>query len=244
MKHRLCLPELGGAAVDDGSVVSLSAEHAHYLGRVLRLKPGNEIGLLDGRGREWRASLIEVAAREASAAIRSLTRREPPPEPLVLVQAWLKGAAMDTVVQKAVELGVTAIWLLQADRSNVKLDERRFANKLTHLNRVILNAVEQCESVWLPELTCLNSLNDLLGRPRCGLILFLDPGQPPLEAGHEPGPVTLVVGPEGGWSDPERHRALTDPSVTGAGLGPLTLRAETAPLAALAAIRQDWGWRR
>jgi len=244
MKHRLCLPGLGGVAADDGTVVTLSAEHAHYLSRVLRLRPGTEVGLLDGRGREWRASLILLAAREASAEILSLTRSEPPPEPLVLVQAWLKGAAMDTVVQKAVELGVTAICPLQADRSNVKLDARRFANKLTHLNRVILSAVEQCESVWLPALTCLNGLNDLLDRPRSGLTLFLDPGQPPLAAGRAPGPVTVVVGPEGGWSDPERHLALADPSVTGAGLGPLTLRAETAPLAALAAIRQDWGWRR
>lgn len=245
MKHRLCLPELGGPAeADDGTAVTLSAEQAHYLGRVLRLQPGDEVGLFDGGGREWRAALVSLSTREAIAEIACLTRSEPPPVPLVLAQAWLKGAAMDTVVQKAVELGVTAIRLLMADRSNVKLDERRFHNKIAHLTRVARSAVEQCESLWLPAFSSVNGLKELLDGPRAGRTVFLDPGQPPLSAGSDPAPITLVVGPEGGWSDSERRLALADPTVTAAGLGRLILRAETAPLAALAAIRQDWGWRR
>lgn len=245
MKHRLCLPDPGGPpAPAEGTTVELTSEQAHYLGRVLRLRPGAEIGLFDGRGREWQASLTHLSARTATAEISSLLRSETPPEPLVLAQAWLKGGAMDTVVQKAVELGVTAIWLLQAERSNVKLDERRFANKLTHMSRVVLGAVAQSESLWLPALEHVDGLPALLSRPRPGRTLFLDPGQPPLSAGAAPAPITLVVGPEGGWSDAERRLALADPTVTPAGLGELILRAETAPLAALAAIRQDWGWRR
>ncbi|MGE0625178.1 MAG: 16S rRNA (uracil(1498)-N(3))-methyltransferase [Pseudomonadales bacterium] len=245
MKHRLCLPALAAVAEPGtGTAVTLSSEQAHYLGRVLRLKPGEEVGLFDGRGREWGARLVSISSREASAEIVCLTRSEPAPEPLVLVQAWLKGSAMDTVVQKAVELGVTGIRLLSADRSNVKLDERRLANKIAHLNRVARSAVEQCESLWLPELSCVNGLRTLLDTPADSRVLFLDPGAPPLSAGSNPAPITLVVGPEGGWSEAERRLALADPAVTAAGLGDLTLRAETAPLAALAAIRQDWGWRR
>lgn len=245
MKHRLCLPDPGGAATPaEGDTIELPGEQAHYLGRVLRLKTGAGIGLFDGRGREWRASLTQLSARAAAIRITGLLRSEAPPEPLVLAQAWLKGGAMDTVVQKAVELGVTAIWLLEAERSNVKLDERRFANKLAHMSRIVMSAVAQSESLWLPALECIDSLQALLDRSRPGRTLFLDPGQPPFSAGGSPTPITLVVGPEGGWSERERLLALADPTVTPAGLGALILRAETAPLAALAAIRQDWGWRR
>ncbi|HEY5647362.1 MAG TPA: RsmE family RNA methyltransferase [Pseudomonadales bacterium] len=245
MKHRLCLPDLGASAEPlPGSTVELTADQAHYLGRVLRLKPGAAVGLFNGRGREWQANLERLANRAASAQITQLLRSEPSPQSLVLAQAWLKGAAMDTVVQKAVELGATAIWLLQAERSNVKLDARRMANKLAHLARVATSALEQCESLWLPGLLTIDGLGELLSRPRPGTTVFLDPGQPPLNVGATPAPMTLVVGPEGGWSDAERRLATGDPTVTPAGLGDLILRAETAPLAALAAIRQTWGWRR
>ncbi len=245
MKHRLYLPDPGGSAdIPAGTIIELSPDQTHYLARVLRLKPGAEVGVFDGCGREWRAMLVRLSAREATVKITELVRTETQPSPLILAQAWLKGSAMDMVVQKAVELGVTAIWLLQTDRCNVKVDDRRLDNKLTHLSRVIASAAEQCESLWLPELVCLDGFNALLDQTRPGRTLFLDPGQPPLEAGSTPAPITVVVGPEGGWSERERIIAMADPTVIATGLGALILRAETVPLAALAAIRQDWGWKR
>ena len=247
MKHRLCLPELGGGdaleAIQPGQAVTLSSEQAHYLRRVLRLKPGAEIGLFDGAGNEWSAELAELSSRVATAVILSIGESEPAPVPLVLVASWLKGNAMDTVVQKSVELGATAIWLLDAARSNYKADRERRANKLGHLERVARSAAEQCETRWLPDIEEIGSLNDLLGIDRPGRTLFLDPGGEPL-ATSAPEPLTVVIGPEGGWSDTERSQVDAAERLEVIGLGTLILRAETAPLAVLAAIRQAWGWQR
>jgi 16S rRNA (uracil1498-N3)-methyltransferase len=244
VKHRLCLPELAERGpLGPGTQITLSTEHAHYLGRVLRLKIGAEIGLFDGAGNEWPAEIVAMESRKAEALVRGDAKHEPAPKPLILVPSWLKGNAMDAVAQKAVELGATAIWLLDADRSNFKADAKRRANKLTHLTRVARSAAEQCETRWLPAIVEVGTLADLLALERPGRTLFLDLGGPPLST-DTPEPLTLVVGPEGGWSDAERALAQDIEGVEVVGLGPLTLRAETAPLAALAAIRHSWGWQR
>lgn len=244
MKHRICLPALSkDGPLAAGTRLDLDRERAHYLGRVLRLSAGADVGLFDGAGNEWQAELTEIDGRRASVTLVGETRSEPAPTPLVLVQSWLKGSAMDTVVQKSVELGATAIWLLDADRSNVKADAGRRANKLAHLERVACSAAEQCETLWLPEISPAGPLSDVLARPRPGRTLFFDLSSPPLTS-EAPEPLTLLIGPEGGWSEPERALARETEGVERVGLGPLTLRAETAPLAVLSSVRQSWGWRR
>jgi 16S rRNA (uracil1498-N3)-methyltransferase len=243
VKHRLCLPELAGSGTEPGRQIDLSREQAHYLGRVLRLAQETEIGLFDGAGTEWCARLTAIDGRRASARLIREERTEPHPKPLVLVQSWLKGSAMDAVVQKSVELGATALWLMDADRSNVRTDARRRAGKLAHLERVARSAAEQCETLWLPELTCRGRLAEVLDLARPGRTLFFDLSSPPL-ATAAPEPLTLLIGPEGGWSEAERALARETEDVEVVGLGPLTLRAETAPLAVLSAVRQSWGWRR
>jgi 16S rRNA (uracil1498-N3)-methyltransferase len=244
VKHRLCLPELTErGALEPGQTVRLSSEHAHYLGRVLRLKSGAQVGLFDGAGNEWPAELNDLSNRAATAVICGATEPEPAPVPLVLVASWLKGNAMDAVVQKSVELGATAVWLLDATRSNYTADTKRRANKLAHLQRVARAAAEQCDTRWLPSVTEVGDLAALLRMHRPGRTLFLDPGGSPLTT-TAPEPLTLVIGPEGGWSDAERDAAGELEGLEVTGLGPLTLRAETAPLAVLAAIRQCWGWQR
>ena len=245
MKHRLCLPELHGMAEKGlGRQIELGRDHAHYLARVLRMKPGVRLTLFDGQGSEWQAAVVSLSQAAASVVVESAARSEPRPAELVLAQAWLKGSAMDTVVQKSVELGVTRIHPVLTERSNVRLDAQRMARKLTHLQRIAVSAAQQCETLWLPAITPLANLSDVLAMDRPGRTLFFDPGQAPPEPGDAPEPLTLLIGPEGGWSDGERALAAADATVHPAGLGPLVLRAETAPLAALAAIRQSWGWRR
>jgi 16S rRNA (uracil1498-N3)-methyltransferase len=194
VKHRLYLPRLAETNPVSGTLFELAPEQAHYLSRVLRLKPDSDLAVFDGQGREW---LARVTAKAALITIIELRCEEPPPTPLILVQSWLKGAAMDRVVQKATELGVTAVWLLSARRSNVKLDERRMASKLSHLVRVAASAAEQCKTLWLPAFDRYEDLSDVLNA---------------------------------------RGSLQT--------LMKLVLRAETAPLAALSAIRHGWGWER
>jgi 16S rRNA (uracil1498-N3)-methyltransferase len=250
VKHRLLTPELKEQPAElDGQPVTLGADQAHYVARVLRLRTGETVALFDGAGREWRATLGTVTGNRADAVIESLARREPAPTPLLLVQAWLKGSAMDTVVQKATELGATGIRLLSSERSAVRHGPERAMRRLNHLQRVAVSATQQCESLWLPELSSCDSLDRALttaatsAATEAPLRIMLDPGRPPLDAGSRQRPLQLLVGPEGGWTDGERRQAV-DAGVTLQGLGELVLRAETVPLAALAAVRHAWGWRR
>jgi 16S rRNA (uracil1498-N3)-methyltransferase len=245
MKHRLLLQDTQ-TPVAIGDLRPIEGDPARYLARVLRLKPGAELGLFDGRGREWLARLTGSSPRRCEAEIIEEIRSEPPPRPLVLVQSWLKGAAMDTVVQKATELGVSALWIIGADRSAFRPDAERSRNKLAHLERVLISAAQQCETLWLPELVVLEDLAAALSRqPEPGTRrIMLEPGQPALVLPDEPCPLMVLVGPEGGWSERERTLAESAGSLMVMGLGELILRAETVPLAVLAAVRHGWGWRR
>lgn len=246
MKQRLYLPELSSiAGVQEAAAQTrLSKEQAHHLSRVLRLRSGAELALFDGQGREWRARLTDSDPRACTAEIIELSRQEEEPLPLVLGQSWLKGNAMDNVVQKAVELGATGLWLINAERCNVKLDPGRRANKLAHLQKVAISAAEQCGTLWLPEIQSFDSLHAALTEGAELTSVMLDPQQALFEPGSRPKSLMLLVGPEGGWSDGERRLAVTAEHVVLAGLGSLTLRAETVPLAALAAVQHSWGWPR
>ncbi len=242
MKHRLCLAgDTDLAALSDRDL-TLDRDQSHYLTRVLRLGPGAELGLFDGRGREWRGVLIATAGKRATVEVGAIIRETPAPAPLILAMGWLKGSAMDRVLQKAVELGATGLWLVEAERSNVSLKGDRRKQKLTHYERILMSAAEQCETLWLPKLEVTGTVSETLARERPVQGFLLDPGAPVFAPGQDPEPVLLLIGPEGGWSDGERAAAVAA-GLTAAGLGALTLRAETAPLAVLAALKQSWGWR-
>jgi 16S rRNA (uracil1498-N3)-methyltransferase len=244
MKHRLYLPEAGeiSQAADPAPEFQLQGDRAHYLHRVLRLRADSELACFDGRGREWRTRLLTSTAKGCELRIIELIRDEPRPTELILAQAWLKGSAMDTVVQKVTELGVTRIWLFNADRT-LKPSEKRIQNKLRHLGRIVVSASEQCGTTWLPQLELKSTLLDVLDSSSGHQRVVLDPGHRTLEVGADPQPLLLAVGPEGGWSEEERTVLGQLPDVSSMSLGTLILRAETAPLAALAAVRQSWGWR-
>ena len=240
MSQRLYLPQVPAP----GEQSTLDKDQSHYLLRVLRLSTGAELRCFDGRGSQWQVRIVSTENRRAIIEGLSLDRQVEPPTELILAQGWLKGAAMDTVVQKATELGATRIAPLITDRTNVHLKGSRLEQRLTHLQRVAISASEQCGSLFVPEVmlpqtpaALLDSVDPSLHR------LMLDLQQPALSVADSPEPLLLMIGPEGGWSDPERALAVRA-GVTLCGLGELTLRAETVPLVALAAIRQSWGWQR
>ncbi len=243
MKHRLFLkPEQLHArtASDD---LTLDPEQAHYLVRVLRLRSGQTLRGFDGLGSEWALTVVEVGPRRGSVTLGARLRQEPPPKRLALASAWLKGSAMDMVVQKATELGASDVYPLHTERSNVRVDEQRQSNKLAHWQRIAISASEQSTRLHVPVVHAPRTLSALLADPPTPRCLFLDLAAAPLDAGPQPEPLTLLVGPEGGWSDAERA-AAREAGATFAGLGDLVLRAETAPLAVLAAIRHGWHWAR
>lgn len=238
MKHRLYLPPPLAAGADR----LLDNDQTHYLTRVLRLPRGSRIVCFDGAGSAWQATLTSASAKAATIHLDELIEAvDPPAERLHLVQGMLKGAAMDQVLQKATELGATDLWLLDAARSNVALASERLPRKHEHWQRVVESAAAQCHQLHMPRLHGPLGLEECLAGLDGVRLLLLDPGAPPLPLALPAGSLAVLIGPEGGWSDPERALAAARGAIP-YGLGRLVLRAETAPLAVLAALRHGRRW--
>jgi 16S rRNA (uracil1498-N3)-methyltransferase len=238
--HRLFVaPEQLGKA----QRVKLTSEQARYLGTVLRLKPGEEVEVFDGRGARFRAWLED--SPELDAAVLRLA--EPLPEgpvravDVVLAQALAKGEKMDLVVQKATELGAARIVPFASERTVVRLDAERGSGKAERWRRVAQEAARQCGRADVPMIDepagwdrILALLRDEPGRRG----LLLDPEESKLRLGaaaRGARKLLLAVGPEGGFSSEERERARQG-GLLPVGMGPLVLRTETAGLAALAVL--------
>jgi len=222
--------------------VDLPGPLAHHATRVLRLRDGSAIVLFDGsggevrarlrsRGKVWQAELLEYAGISRESPLH-----------LVLVQALASGEKMDWIVQKAVELGVTAIIPLAADRSVLRLVGERAEKRVAHWRQIAISACEQSGRNRIPEVLPVIGAADYLRRfPEC-LRMILSPAA---EAGvatlsKPETAVHLLIGPEGGWSEGELRLWREADSVS-LSLGPRILRTETAGLAALAVLQSRWG---
>ena len=164
------------------------------------------------------------------------------PLQIVLVQALASGDKMDWVVQKAVELGASAIQPVQAERSVLRLVGERADKRQAHWQQVAVAACEQCGRNRIPEVRPLQPLTHWLADHRDGLTYVLAPGGAASFA-EEPVPqqvAHVLVGPEGGWSDAEMA-AFDAAGCRRVRLGPRVLRTETAGLAAIAALQARWG---
>lgn len=227
-----------------GAKFELPQEVAHHAVRVLRLGLGDTIVLFDGSGGEFRASLLE-GGRGATVQIEAFepVQRESPLA-ATLVQALPASDKMDWIIQKAVELGVTAIMPVIAERSVVRLSGERAEKRVAHLRGVARSACEQCGRNIIPAVEAIASLTDFLAAPVPFnmLRLVLSPGGGSKIAALAPPEqgVMLLVGPEGGWSDAEMA-AIRACGWTELTLGPRVLRTETAGPAALAALQACWG---
>lgn len=151
---------------------------------------------------------------------------------------------MDLILQKATELGVSAICPLHSQRSEVKLDEARRAKRLAHWQSVVISACEQSGRAVVPAVSAPTPLQAAINAlPAGGVRLILDPEASDTIATMAcPGgtEVVLAVGPEGGWSPLDREQLLAG-GFLGVRLGPRILRTETAGLAAIAALQVRFG---
>jgi len=232
------------APLSAGAEIALDDQQAHYLQHVLRLAPGAEIALFNGSDGEW-AARIEAFGRKGGSARLLSQRRAPRPEPdLWLLFAPLKRARIDYLVEKATELGVSAIWPVYTARTVV---ERLNLDRLRAHAR---EAAEQTERLHLPEIHPAEDLAKLLARwaPDRPLLVCDESGAaPPIAAAlgaRAPGPWAVLVGPEGGFTDMELDGLRNLPFVCAVGLGPRVLRADTAAIAALALLQAHLGdWR-
>ena len=221
--------------------IEIDGPAAHYLGQVMRVKPGDPVRLFDGSTGEWLASVATVGKRALTLAITErLSEREAVPD-LWLCVAPLKKGRIDWLAEKACELGVARLVPVVTRRTVV---ERPNTDRLrAHL----IEAAEQCGRTALPELAEPVKLAVLLRDwPQERTLFFADEmgGAPALAAMREArGPAAILIGPEGGFDDDERAAIRALPQTVGVTLGPRILRADTAAAAAVSvwmAAAGDW----
>jgi 16S rRNA (uracil1498-N3)-methyltransferase len=227
-----------------GSTVDLPEAVAHHL-HVVRQQAGDELVLFNGEGGQVHARLAEVGKRRASADILAFEAFEAElPYPITLAQGLPEGSKMDWIVEKAVELGVAAIQPLAAQRSVVRLSGERADKRQAHWQGVIVAASEQSGRNRLARLAPLQDFKRWIAEPADGPRILLSPRATQSLAGWaratQPQAVTLMIGPEGGFSAEEEEWALAQGALA-LSMGPRVLRTETAGLAALAVLAGAWG---
>jgi 16S rRNA (uracil1498-N3)-methyltransferase len=229
------------APLAEGAAVTIEGQQAHYLGKVMRVSPGDAVVLCDDVTGEWTARVTEAGKRAVVLVAETRSRpREQVPD-FTLCAALLKKDRFDLVLEKASELGVRRIQPV--------LTRRCVADRLNpeRARAIVTEAAEQCARTALPQLAAPVKLDALLkGWPADRALFFAD------EAGGAPaaaafaahsGPAALLIGPEGGFDDGERAAVRALPQARAITLGPRILRGETAAIAATAlwmASAGDW----
>jgi 16S rRNA (uracil1498-N3)-methyltransferase len=230
--HRLYVPPEQLSS----SPVQLTPEQSRHLLTVLRLRPGAELEVFDGKGRRFRAALTG-SGLEIGAPLPAPDRRVD----VVLAQALAKGEKMELVIQKATELGAARILPLATERSVVRLDPRRGATRTARWRRIAEEAARQCGRSDVPavdEPCGWDAVFALLRADpeRQGLLLDPDPGELRLgDAARGVSRLLIAVGPEGGFTPGERAHAV-ESGLLAVALGARVLRSETAGLAALSVV--------
>jgi 16S rRNA (uracil1498-N3)-methyltransferase len=251
--HDLRTPRLYlEAALAAGATLPLDREQANYLVNVLRRKNGDPVLVFNGRDGEWRARLGAASRKAAALTVIEQARPQTAPGDLDYLFAPLKQARLDYLVQKAVELGVSRLVPVLTRHGQVA----RVNNDRIRANAI--EAAEQCGILNLPEIAAPVALARLLTDwVPDRLMVFCDEEAPvtdPIavleEARHSsppllsPMPVSVLIGPEGGFSEDERAALLKLPNLVRLSLGPRVLRADTAAVAVLALVQATLGdWR-
>ncbi|WP_174299841.1 16S rRNA (uracil(1498)-N(3))-methyltransferase [Caulobacter sp. S45] len=249
---RLFVPD----ALVAGASVALPAEQTHYLVNVMRLGTGAEVHLFNGRDGEWRATLTATGKRSAALAVTAQMRPMRLPPDLDLVVALVKRSRLETIVEKAAELGARRVRLTTTGRTNAG------HTNVSRLQAIAMEAAEQTGRLDVPQVLGPEPLDRLLESwtPARRLMFCDEAGDDPqMRWGGDAGraqsviqaladqpreaPWAMLIGPEGGFDPAERDRLRSLPFVIAVTLGPRILRADTAAICALAlwqAALGDW----
>ena len=222
--------------------IALEREQAHYLAGVLRLAPGDAVAVFNGRDGEWLAYLTEVTKKGVRIRCeRQVSAVKPPPD-IDYCFAPLKHARLDYVVQKATELG--------ARRLRPVITQRTIAERvnLERMRANVIEAAEQCNLVFVPEVTEPLKLPRLVAGWEAGrALIYCDEtasvANPIAALKACKAPAAVLIGPEGGFTPEEKALLKSLPYVTAISLGPRIMRADTAAVAAMTLVQAalgDW----
>ena len=229
-----------------GDVITLSAEESAHAARVLRLRPGEEIRLLDGLNL-WEAELETVDPKETTAKVTAACTSPEAPAQAVLFQGLPKADKLELIAQKGTELGMWELWPIEMERSVAKADKAdKGDKKRERLSRIALEAAKQSGRAHVPEVASTVSFAKAL--PKLAefdlvLVAWEEEQSLPMskavaahvEANGMPKRVMIVVGPEGGISQRE-WEVLKEHGAVSVTLGRRILRTETAGLCALSVL--------
>jgi 16S rRNA (uracil1498-N3)-methyltransferase len=230
--------------LQSGASLALPDAQARHVSQVLRMAPGDEIVLFNGRGGEFSGTIAAITQRAVQVEVGAYRARDAePPLDTTLVQAIARAERMDYTIQKAVELGVRRIAPVVSERSVVRMDEDRAANRVKRWQAIAVSAAEQSGRTRVPPVEPIVPLERWLEATKqepCRI--WFEPGAEATigDLPETPGAYFLVVGPEGGFA--ERERALFRArGLTAVSLGPRVLRAETVALVALTLLQARFG---
>ena len=227
-----------------GARFALPPALAHHV-QVLRLAPGALITLFNGEGGEFTAIIGSTGRKSVEVEIKAFSPREVElPYAITIAQALPEASKMDWIVEKAVELGATALQPLAAQRCVVRLAGDRAEKRLLHWQAIAVSAAEQSGRNRVMHVAQIADFGSYVAQQDLHLRILLSPNAPTSLsqwARHQPPrSVTLMVGPEGGFSEAETERTAAN-GVLALSMGARVLRTETAGLAALAALNAVWG---
>lgn len=226
----------------EGQSVVLSRDQAHYLFGVMRLSVGAAVLLFNGQDGEWRADVVETGKRGGMLLCSTQTRSLQMPPDLWLMFAPIKKARTDFIVEKAAEMGARRIVPVQTDFTNAGRVQR------DRLQAHAVEAAEQCGGTFVPDVTEMVRLERALADLRDRNVMFCDEALARSDGDSvlpkTDGPWSILIGPEGGFSEKERARLHAMENAHAVQLGPRILRADTAAVAALTVWQQQLGdWR-
>ena len=226
------------------SELTLPREASHYLVTVLRSGDGAAVRLFNAIDGEWQCVISHANRKAAQVTCEARLREAAPPPDIDYLFAPLKSARLDYLAQKATEMGVRQL--------RPVITRHTVADKV-NLDRLRANAIEaaeQCNMVYVPDVAEPEKLKDVLASwPDDRTLIFCDEraGQAsPINTLKQlkPGPMAVLLGPEGGFSEEERELILALPNVVALSLGPRIMRADTAAVAVLALVQSVLGdWR-
>ena len=227
-------------------LVHLPDDEAKHLQRVLRLRPGAEVFVFDGAGHEWRAE-VSSASRQG-VIVRLLAPIISAREPQVRIRlaiAALKGDKMDDVVRDAVMMGVTGIQPIVTTRTEISEAVLRRGNRRDRWQRIAVSSAKQCGRTVVPQVLEPVSFRDwLTATPMREVLMLVEPvAALDVQRLRDVAPrpeTTLIIGPEGGWTEDELSAARAG-GATLLTLGGSTLRADAMAIVALTAVRTAWG---
>ena len=232
------------AELQIGALIDLPEAVAHHC-QVLRLNSGSTIVLFNGSGGSYVASLTAIEKRRASAEVKTFNPAEVElPYAVTLAQALPEASKMDWIIEKAVELGVSVIQPLAAQRSVTRLAGDRAEKRRAHWHGIITSASEQCGRNRLAQLGSILDFRQWITQQDMHRRIILMPhAEQSLAdwARHHPAQaLTLMIGPEGGFTEQECQLAIAHGAIP-LSMGSRILRTETAGLTALATINAHWG---